>query len=884
MTDRDRWLEVDRIFTEALELPLERRDGLLRERCAGDPALLEEVTALLRDARDPTFLDNDGARDLVRGLLDGAAQDVEANGTSVDPLIGTELDAFRIVRRIGQGGMGSVYLAERVEGFVHQVAIKTLRRGIDTEDVIRRFLAERQILAELDHPNIARLFGGGSTPDGRPYFIMEFVRGTSITEFADERRLGVRERVVLLKTVASALQHAHQHLVVHRDLKPSNVLVNHEGVVKLLDFGIARLVGPEPHHGGRTTTGYRALTPAFAAPEQVARQPITTATDIYQLGVLMYELLSGVRPYDDSASQTELERLILDADPEGLPKALDRTSADAPDKRGATDRKALARALSGDLETIVAKSLAKEPARRYASADRFANDLDRHLEGRPIRARPATLAYRMDRVIRRNRWIVPAAASAILLVGIYLQTWLGHRRELADEAARAEAVTTFLADVFTSANPWEGGGRAGITVAEVLDGAARRVDSEFDDRPELQARLFDVIGASYHSLSRFEAAEAVQQRAVALRSRPENDPSIEALESLGALGLTLNSTQGPDSALFVLQGVLDQLARPETPRGEALRAELLGGVAWVLGSASKFDSAFAVYGRAHGAFEALDPPRAVAHATVMRHHSENLFEVSRYDEQLELAEAAVALLLSALPANHAEVAAARRELGSALSRPESGRAEEGLVEFDRALAILEPSLAADDPNLLQVRYEKAYALMNLGHLEDAEAEYRVLVRLYAERDSASESYGDALQNLAATVKRQGRLDEAVAISTDAHELYERALGLHYKTAYPLLTVAEVELARGRYAEGERLSSEAYDILSQTLPEGSTSTWVARCRRGRARWALGQREQGLEDMRLSSSALVESSAGPTYLYSIECTDAYRDAQREVGEGQ
>jgi len=884
---RDQWQRVDAIFSEALDLAMDERAEFVRSRCGGDSELSERVFALLRASDDEDFLIQAEDVSALESVLAEAGLQADGPANIEDPLLGTTLDAYHIVRAIGHGGMGSVYLGERLEGFEQRVAIKTLRRGIDTDEVVERFLAERQILAQLEHPNIARLFDGGVTPDGRPYFVMEFVQGQKVTDHADEKRLRVRERLQLLKTIAGALQHAHQHLVIHRDLKPSNVLVTDAGVVKLLDFGVARIVGSERRDGSlRTSTGFRAFTPEYAAPEQIARGHVTTAADVYQLGALAYELLSGARPFSADLTGTALEAEIRDVDPEPPSEAVTRAPEDAAQNRGLPSARALSEELTGDLEVIIGKSLAKEPARRYASVEAFAADLDRFIEGHPIAARPATLGYRLGRFNRRNRWFLPASVAAAAAFGLYVESSVRHNRELTAErnvaqaeAERAAVVTDFVTDLLSSANPWAGGQRGGLTVLEALEVGTQRVELEFAGQPRLQARLLATIGASYYGLSHPEEAEAAQRRAVELWDDVPGG-KLEAIAARSALGRTLSSTLGADTALGVLEPLISELEPPEGDRERLLLAELFGHLARVQRDVSNFDSTFALFGRAQETLATLDVPNPVAQSAILREHARALGVADRPDEGYVLATQAVALLEQALPSDHMELAAARRQLGSALSQPGGDRQAEAVEQLDLALAVFEQRLEPDDPTILDARFDKAYAFMNMDRLVEAEAEYRALLPLYESRDLDSRGHASALQNLAATLKRLGRLDEAVQVSMQAHELFERTLGVHYLTAYPLLTMAEVELNRGRPAEGRTFASEAYEILIQTLPAGHASTWVARCRRGRGRWATGMREEGLADLELASAALDASSYGPEHAYPTECRQALLRARASM----
>jgi eukaryotic-like serine/threonine-protein kinase len=394
----------------ALALAPERREEWVRRHCAEEPEIRREVEALIAADREAGgFLD----RPLGRAAGNGGA-------TPVPP---PTLGPYRLLRRLGEGGMSAVYLAVRAgDEYRQRVAVKILRQGMGA-DARRRLRTERQILAALDHPNIARFLFGDTTADGLPFFAMEFVDGLRIDDYCHRQQLAVEERLALFLEVCSAVEYAHRNLVVHRDLKPGNILVTRDGTPKLLDFGIAKLLnpdltGPEP---APTVRWLRLLTPVYASPEQIRGEPITTATDVYSLGVLLFELLTGTLPIRLSGSSPgEAERAVLEQEPRRPSTAVLEAADPAAPGDGATAtarperrrRRDLHRRLAGDLDHILLKALRQEPARRYSSVERFAEDVRRHLRGEPVRARKGTLAYRTGRFLKRHRWQVAALAPS----------------------------------------------------------------------------------------------------------------------------------------------------------------------------------------------------------------------------------------------------------------------------------------------------------------------------------------------------------------------------------------------------------------------------------------------------------------------------------------
>jgi eukaryotic-like serine/threonine-protein kinase len=436
-----KWSRSKDLFNAALELEPGKRAAFLEQACAGDSELRAEIESLLAFHSE------------TQERKPRADPDATETWESTDarPLTEQHVGPYQLIRQIGRGGMAVVYLAMRADAeYRKRVAIKLLRQGMD-EEILRRFRNERQTLAALDHPNIVKLLDGGSTPEGWPYLVMEYVEGIPINQYCDTKRLTIAERLGLFCTVCDAVHYAHQNLVIHRDLKPSNILVTPAGTPKLLDFGIAKLLNPEfsAHTLLVTQPGSWVMTPEYASPEQIRGLPINTATDVYSLGVMLYELLSGNRPYRlHTGTPLELERAICEDEPEAPSTAINRKqesgtdssiTVEAAGRTGGSVEK-LRRQLSGDLDNIVLTALRKEPQRRYASVLQLSDDVRRHLEGLPITARPATLAYRSSKFVQRNRGAVIAAALIIatLAVGLAVATWEAHvaRRQRALAEAR----------------------------------------------------------------------------------------------------------------------------------------------------------------------------------------------------------------------------------------------------------------------------------------------------------------------------------------------------------------------------------------------------------------------------------------------------------------
>jgi serine/threonine-protein kinase len=517
----EEWKQVEELLDAVLELEPAQREQFLDETGASAPDLRREVESLLACERQ------------VDGFLTAPAlalsADFFADDYGPEERAGQTVGRYRIIREIGRGGMGAVYLAERSDGeFQQEVALKVVRRSFADSDLARRFKQERQILASLNHPNIARLLDGGVSAEGEPFLAMEYVDGLRIDDYCDRRSLATEERLSLFVAVCEGVSYAHQNLIIHRDIKPSNILVTDEGVPKLLDFGIAKLINPEAEAGAaETVTGLRAMTLDYASPEQVRGVGVTTATDVYSLGALLYELLTGHRPHRLKNRRTdEILRVICEEEPE---RPSDRIadfrlqSAESETNPQSVIRNP--KSLRGDLDNIVMMAMRKEPQRRYPSAAQLAEDIRGYLEGRRVLAHKDTFSYRAAKFVRRNK---AGAAAAVLVAvalvgGIVATGWQAKRatvqariaaeqRDRARiEATKAERINAFMQSIFASADPnWYSSGfgqRGEVKVVDVLEQAGRRIDAELNDEPEIRAELHHTIGTTYQSLGKFDQAE-----------------------------------------------------------------------------------------------------------------------------------------------------------------------------------------------------------------------------------------------------------------------------------------------------------------------------------------------------------------------------------------
>ena len=741
--DSERWERIQSLFMAALDRGSAEGASFLDEACADDPALRREIETMLKAHEDSHALA------IENRLLDAEPLDVPAP----EALLGTRVGPYRLQRLIGQGGMGEVYLALRDDAqYQQQVALKLVRPGLHTVDVVRRFRAERQILARLAHPAIARLLDGGVADDGRPYLVMEYVAGMPLTTFCDVHRLAIDERLRLFGKVCAAVQFAHRNLVVHRDLKPSNILVTEDGQVKLLDFGIAKLLDPEAAAVSMALThaGLRLMTPEYAAPEQVRGEAITTATDVYALGVLLYELLTGHRPYRlPGRVQAEVERVICEVEPtrpstavteEAAVRQHDGTTETlTPERIGAARRTPvgrLQRLLRGDLDNIVMTALRKEADRRYASAGQLSEDVDRYLAGRPVIAQKDTLGYRVRTFVRRNRvGVVVATAFVLLLIGFSVVTaWqaqtVAHERDAAQtERDKAEQVVQVLVNLFQSSNPNLVPGGDTLRVGEFLEQGEARVLEELEDQPEIQARMKQVLGDVYTARSQYGRARTLLEEALAQQR-------------------ALKGPQDPTAA-----GMLHSLAFLVKETGDLKRAEAM------------FRESLALH-------QAIFGER---HARVAQAMQDLAAATEDDEEQRRLLTQALALHRAVSPDDSLPVATGLTQLGVYHFKRDDYA--EATRLWREALGILTQHYGEDHPRVQTVMNNLAVAYGVDGQLDEAEAMHRTLLAA-TRRIMGSETTGVAntLNNLGTILAQQGDHAGSEAAYRESHALWIRLVG------------------------------------------------------------------------------------------------------------
>jgi serine/threonine-protein kinase len=875
----DPWTRIDALLAHALTLPAADRQDYLREACGQDETLRSEVQALLdaADAADARFGESWGLGDHLKeeALLDALDPPLEP-----DERIGP----YRLIRRIGRGGMGSVYLAERVdEQFQRQVALKVVGSGVMNEEALARFLRERQILARLQHPAIARLYTGGFTEDGRPYFAMEYVDGETITEYCDGRRLDLAARLGLFQEVAEAVTYAHRSLVIHRDLKPSNILVTRDGSVKLLDFGIAKMLEEDPHVVA-TRTGAGFLTPGYASPEQVLGNSITTESDVYQLGVLLSELLTGQLPHGARGrTPFELQRAIVEDDP--LPPSERVQEVDDPvacaEVRG-TQPAALARSLRGDLDTIVMKTLKKDLESRYGSVIELAADLDRHRKGLPVSARPATLGYRMMSFMRRHRVAVSAAAVFLILLCTYAVTVTSQAREIRRERNRAELerdralrerataeqVTATFADLFQSADPYaeelEGGGD--VRVRDFLERSAARVQEELGDQPEIQAQLLNVLGTVQLNLGEYDQAEPLFRQEMALREEMGDEGSPELANVLSDLGLLLQERgelQESEALFRRAQSMQRETLPPADPR-LAVTLTRLGGLLWF--NKGDYEGAEEVFREALEIRRTSldrDSPDLTSSLNSMANLLQNQGDLagaeSYYREAIQLYREQLG--------DHPNVAIVQANFAGLLR--DEGKLQEAEAVMREALEAHRRLQGGRNIDVALGLGTLGSILLAQGYREEADSLFKEAIPRQVEFFGEGHPYVLRTHLFQAHLMvAEGRLEEAESALTALIQAYDEALPPeHYVRAAPLVLLGRVRSLQGRSEQALTPLRKAAELLKGTFPDTHWRLAEARGLMGAALAAGGEYEEA-ESLLLEAASVLEEQRGLNHGHTQE----------------
>ncbi len=799
------------IFDAVMDQPPEQRDAFLRQATGDDEALRRDVAALI------TISD---VTDIRLGMPLGGARDAGGDGA---PLVGQRLGAYDVVHLIGMGGMGAVYEAVRADDqYRKRVAIKIVQRGLDSELTLARFRRERQILASLEHPNIATLLDGGVTPDGRPFLVMEYVEGDAITTWCDARKSSVRERVSLFRQVCGAVQHAHKNLVVHRDLKPGNIFVTSDGTVKLLDFGIAKLLGEEASDDAMPLTrgGARPFTPEYASPEQIRGGTLTTASDLYSLGVVLFELLAGRRPHlFPSRAAMDIEQVVLTSP---VPRPSMVVTDEAAALRGERSGDRLRRRLRGELDLIVLMGLRPEPERRYSSVDALDNDLRRHLDGLPISAQRDWAGYRLRKFVRRN--IAAVTASVLVLVALVggVITTTAQASKARAEQLKSERVSDFLRDLLRSVRPATGG--RDVPVSEVLDGAAKRVAIELAGEPSVRAELEMIIGQSYQSLGRYDDAAVHLNEALRLRRRVNGPASAAYIGAINNVAGLLSARGELDRADTMLREAL-ALQRSRSSKPDTLLATLLDNLGSVAHSKGQELEGERFHREALGIRRSVLGPRDDAIATSLNNMAVARGEQNNWAAAESLHREALGILKANHPPPHPSVADVLNALATALDL--EGKNDAAESTYVEAMNMRRQLLGANHPDYAFTVFNYAMFSFDKGHYEKAMELSRQVLSL---RDK---SIPESHPSIAASLQTLGRCLDKVGDTNGGERALEESLQLRkkYQPAGSWL-VASSEGVLGDhftltkdYPRAERLLLHADEVMSGVLGRDNPRTQI-----------------------------------------------------------
>jgi serine/threonine-protein kinase len=849
----ERWKRIQSAFQAAVESPPGERSSLLERLCGEDAELRREVEELL------------AADGQAGGFLDAPV-------TSDAPSVGDEAPAarvgpYRILDRIGEGGMSAVYAAVREDAaFEKRVAVKFFRPDLRHPELVQRFRVERQILASLDHPHIAKLLDGGSTTEGVPFLVMDHVEGVPIDEYCDRRRLPLPGRLELFRKVCDAVQYAHANLVVHRDIKPSNILVRTDGEPKLLDFGIAKLLNPglaairvEP-----TRADAYAMTPEYASPEQVRGEAVTTATDVYSLGVLLHKLLTGCLPYSaDKGTLPEIVRAVCEEEPARPSLRVRSLEPAAAEARSASPR-SLSRQLAGDLDNILLKALRKEPERRYGSVEQLSEDVRRALEGRPVTARPDTFAYRSAKFLRRHPAGVALAGAAAALVIASAVTTAVQSVRLRRALGMAEAVTRFLRDTLGSANPYGGVGRE-ATLVEVLDRAVPRIDASVADQPEIDATVRAIIGTTYRDVGRYHEARPLLERALETRRRALGDLHPAVAESLLDLGALLTQTGDLDRAEKLCR---EALALSERARGRQSveAAQALYRLGQVLHRKYSHDEAEAVAREALAIRRRLLPSPHVEVSRSLVLLGAVLLARGRYSDAEPLNREAVALLERTPYRESPEMGIALDGLAVLLS--EKGDADAAEPLFRRVLALRRELLGAEHTAVAESTNNLGKVLVEKGKLDEAEPLMREALRI-VEKVLGGDNVrvADFSHNLAATLAGQPR--ESERLCRKALAIYRKHWGEeHADIAWALDSLAGALYDQKRLGEAEASYRQSLAMKRKLLGPAHPVTLMTQANLGALLRAKGELEPALGLLQ-EAADLHAKTAEPDHYLAANC---------------
>jgi eukaryotic-like serine/threonine-protein kinase len=816
--DSARWRRIQTLFHEAADMPPAQQRAFLQENCGDDQMLLADVAHLLReDAEASSLLERNVAHVAHEVLGDGSTPAAEQFGR------------YRIKQTLGAGGMGIVYLAER-EDLGSLVAIKILRDAWLSPARRERFAFEQRTLAQLNHPYIARLYDADTSPDGTPFFAMEYVAGVPLTAYCAQHRCSIDDRLRLFREVCQAVVYAHQHAVIHRDLKPSNILVKEDGTVRLLDFGIAKQLEVLGEAVDQTMTGLRLMTPAYASPEQIRGEQVGIQTDVYSLGVLLYELLSGQLPFDlSSKTPAQAEKVVAEQEPERPSLAVHR----AAEQSDQTHEFSLAsRSLWSDLDVLCLTAMHKDPRRRYASAEALLRDVDHYLKGEALEAQPDSARYRMRKFVARNRRAVTAAAAALVLTA-GLITFFTVRIAIARNAALAQAARTQRIQKFMT-NLFQGGDEAAgpadsLRVVTLLDRGVQEAQS-LNAEPGVQAELYETLGGIYQKLGKLDQANTLLQSALDSHKSHSGTDSPEVAQTLVAIGqLRSDQARLDDAEKFTQQGL--EMARRHLPADNPAVVKAMISYGRVLAQRGSYDHAIQVLNDAVNIESKPGKPAAdlvnSLSALAEANYSAGHYPVADalYRRVLEMHRKMYGERHPSVADDLGNIAAIQQDLGFYTEAE----------KFDRqALDITQGYYGKEHPKTAINLTMLGRALEFENKFDDSDAMLKqalaIQERVYG---PIHPSVAETLNELAANESMRNDMDGAVVQFRRVAEIYRSIYGdHHYLVAIALANVASQYMDKKDYASAEPIFRDVIRRLTEVLPPDNVNTGIARIKLGR----------------------------------------------------
>ena len=823
------WDRVKELLHQAMQLAPQQRARFLDEACSSDAALRGEVESLLSadEGIRSSFLQSPPLANELGADSDGLGSTVALEPGQIFS------QRFQLVRKLGEGGMGQVWLAEQTSPVRRQVALKLIKAGMYDEALVQRFQSERQSLAIMDHPAIAKVFDAGATPQGQPYFVMEYVPGLPITEYCDQKKLKIRDRLELFIQACEGVQHAHQKAIIHRDLKPANILVvevDGKPVPRIIDFGLAKATTPTvAGESIFTQMGHFVGTPGYMSPEQAdpALQDIDTRTDVYSLGVVLYVLLAGLQPFETRQRQKQpLDELLRKLREEEPPRPSTKVSTDrdssarTADARG-TEPRQLVSLLRGDLDWITMKALEKDRTRRYGAPSELAADIRRHLNHEPVEARPASAGYRLRKYARRHRVAVGAVAGLVLLLAAFsvlqalqLRRITRERDRATRERDRATRITDFMTGMFKVSDPGEARGNS-VTAREILDKASNDMQKGLAKDPEVQSQMTQVMASTYTNLGLYPRAHELAQRALDARLSLLGPDDPKTLESMAQLGWILNRQGKYVEAEKMERQALDgerRILGPEDP----LTIETMANLAFIVQGPGDFSQGEKLARETIGVATRRLGPDSAPVLRSMGTLGTALWNQGRYAEAEQELRQLVDVERRVAGPDHPDTLKAMSNL--ALAIQSQGRLAEGEQLYREVLAAQQRVFGPDHPFTVLTMFNLAGALFNEGRHADAEKLCRQVLTIQLRVLGPENPYTLMTKsNLADALFEDGNVHEAEKLRRETLETMARTLGPeHPSTLETQANLARTLIREGRYAEAEKNAREAFEALSRTM--------------------------------------------------------------------